>query len=172
VRAGGGRRHHPGQWAPGQSGNPSGRPRGYKRIARYLLEETDDGREVADFFLRMMRDKSLSPNLRAGAAEWIANRMVGRAQQVIKLETETRSIDWSAVLAQLPDDVLRQVVAAMESATGPSPGDPPATDPPTALPAPDDPHEDRRGVPAAPLRLALPPAGDPPGDPSDPKGAP
>ncbi len=35
-------------WKPGQSGNPSGRPRGTRDLADYVLETTDDGRELVD----------------------------------------------------------------------------------------------------------------------------
>jgi len=37
-------------WQPGQSGNPSGRPKGTRDLAGYVLETTDGGREMIDAF--------------------------------------------------------------------------------------------------------------------------
>ena len=33
-------------WKPGQSGNPSGRPKGTRDLAGYVLETTDSGKEL------------------------------------------------------------------------------------------------------------------------------
>ena len=35
-------------WKPGQSGNPSGRPRGTRDLAGYVLESTGGGKELVD----------------------------------------------------------------------------------------------------------------------------
>lgn len=42
-------------WKPGQSGNPSGRPAGTIGLARYIRDNTLDGRELADFLIAVMR---------------------------------------------------------------------------------------------------------------------
>ena len=42
-------------WQPGQSGNPSGRPRGTRDLAGYVLESTGGGRELADALLCLAR---------------------------------------------------------------------------------------------------------------------
>jgi len=38
-------------WKPGQSGNPSGRPKGTRDLAGYVLESTGGGRELVNALL-------------------------------------------------------------------------------------------------------------------------
>ena len=42
-------------WQPGQSGNPSGRPRGTRDLAGYVLETTDGGKELVDALVGLAR---------------------------------------------------------------------------------------------------------------------
>ena len=42
-------------WQPGQSGNPSGRPKGTRDLAGYVLETTDGGKELVDALLCIAR---------------------------------------------------------------------------------------------------------------------
>ena len=35
-------------WKPGQSGNPSGRPKGTRDLSSYVLETPDGGKELID----------------------------------------------------------------------------------------------------------------------------
>ena len=42
-------------WKPGQSGNPSGRPKGTRDLAGYVLETTDGGKELIDSLLSIVR---------------------------------------------------------------------------------------------------------------------
>ena len=42
-------------WKPGQSGNPSGRPKGTRDLAGYVLETTDGGKELVDSLLSIAR---------------------------------------------------------------------------------------------------------------------
>ncbi len=48
-------------WQPGQSGNPSGRPRGTRDLAGYVLETTDGGKELVDTLVSIT--KGAMPNL-------------------------------------------------------------------------------------------------------------
>jgi len=48
-------------WKPGQSGNPSGRPKGTRDLAGYVLEPTDGGKELVDALLSIAR--GAVPNL-------------------------------------------------------------------------------------------------------------
>ena len=42
-------------WRPGQSGNPSGRPKGTRDLAGYVLETTDGGKELVDALVSIAR---------------------------------------------------------------------------------------------------------------------
>ena len=48
-------------WQPGQSGNPSGRPKGTRDLAGYVLESTGGGRELIDSLLSLAR--GILPNV-------------------------------------------------------------------------------------------------------------
>ena len=48
-------------WRPGQSGNPSGRPRGTRDLADYVLETTDGGKELVDALVSIAR--GVMPNI-------------------------------------------------------------------------------------------------------------
>ena len=48
-------------WQPGQSGNPSGRPKGTRDLADYVLETTGGGRELIDSLLSIAR--GVMPNV-------------------------------------------------------------------------------------------------------------
>ena len=50
-------------WKPGQSGNPSGRPRGTRDLAGYVLETTDGGKELVDALVCIAR--GFTPNVPA-----------------------------------------------------------------------------------------------------------
>ena len=42
-------------WQPGQSGNPSGRPRGTRDLAGYVLETIDGGKDLVDTLVTIAR---------------------------------------------------------------------------------------------------------------------
>jgi len=48
-------------WKPGQSGNPSGRPKGTRDLAGYVLESTDGGKELVDALVSIAR--GVMPNV-------------------------------------------------------------------------------------------------------------
>jgi hypothetical protein len=65
----------------GQSGNPGGRPKG---LAARVREVTDDGSEIVDLMVGVLRDESASRKERMQAAEWLADRGWGRAVQEVR----------------------------------------------------------------------------------------
>jgi hypothetical protein len=64
-------------FAPGQSGNPAGRPRGLARITRELV--ADDGRPIAEFWLATMKDPGAKLSERLEASRLLADRGWGKA---------------------------------------------------------------------------------------------
>ena len=48
-------------WKPGQSGNPSGRPKGTRDLADYVLETTGGGKELVDALVSI--DRGVMPNV-------------------------------------------------------------------------------------------------------------
>ena len=48
-------------WQPGQSGNPSGRPRGTRNLAGYVLETTDGGKDLVEALVSIAR--GVMPNV-------------------------------------------------------------------------------------------------------------
>jgi len=48
-------------WQPGQSGNPSGRPKGTRDLAGYVLEATGGGKELVDALVSIAR--GVMPNV-------------------------------------------------------------------------------------------------------------
>jgi len=48
-------------WKPGQSGNPSGRPKGTRDLADYVFETTGGGKELVDALVSI--DRGVMPNV-------------------------------------------------------------------------------------------------------------
>ena len=69
-------------WQPGQSGNPSGRPRGTRDLAGYVLETTDGGKEQVDALVSINWRRYAQ---RTGA-EWLQARegAAGAASRPVK----------------------------------------------------------------------------------------
>ena len=84
-------------WKPGQSGNPSGRPRGTRDLAGYVLETTDGGKELVDALIciargimpnvavqngsRPRKDQQVRPADQLKAIEMLLDRGFGRSPQ-------------------------------------------------------------------------------------------
>ncbi len=82
---------------PGQSGNPGGRPRG---LAALVREQTNDGKELVDLMLSILRGELVidgnepTHRERMAAAEWLADRGFGKPETTnVNLTTETYSIE-------------------------------------------------------------------------------
>ncbi|SVA98636.1 uncharacterized protein METZ01_LOCUS151490 [marine metagenome] len=110
-------------WQPGQSGNPSGRPRGTRDLAGYVLETTDGGKELVDALLSIARgvmpnvpvqkgsrprkDQQVRPADQLKAIEMLLDRGFGRSPQQLDIAHSVTD----RPLAHLSDETLRLLVA-------------------------------------------------------------
>ena len=90
-------------WQLGQSGNPSGRPRGTRDIAGYVRETTDGGKELVDALVSIARgvmpnvpvqegsrprkDQKVRPADQLKAIEILLDRGVGMSPQHLDKHT-------------------------------------------------------------------------------------
>ena len=110
-------------WQPGQSGNPSGRPKGTRDLSGYVLETTDGGTELVDALVSIARgtmpdvamqegsrprkDQQVRPADQLKAIEMLLDRGFGRSPQQLDV---AHSVSVRP-LAHLSDEVLRMLVA-------------------------------------------------------------
>ena len=109
-------------WKPGQSGNPSGRPKGTRDLAGYVLEATDGGKELVDALLciargimpdlpmqegsRPRKDQQVRPADQPKAIEMLLDRGFGRSPQQLDVAHSVSD----RPLEHLSDEVLRMLV--------------------------------------------------------------
>ena len=124
-------------WQPGQSGNPSSRPKGTRDLAGYVLETTDGGKELVDALLSIVRgvtpnvpvqessrprkDQQVRPADQLKAIEMLLDRGFGRSPQQLDIAHSVTD----RPLAHLSDETLRLLV---ESAKQLNPGSPTTLD--------------------------------------------
>ena len=88
-------------WKPCQSGNPSGRPKGTRDLAGYVLETTDGGKELVDALVSIARgvmpnvpaqegsrprkDQQVRPADQLNAIEMLPDRGFGRSPQQLDI---------------------------------------------------------------------------------------
>ena len=68
-----------GRFLKGTSGNPAGRPLGFRA---YIKESTDEGNELVEVVLGVLRDLNASNRERMEAARWLADRGFGKPAAV------------------------------------------------------------------------------------------
>ena len=68
-----------GRFLKGTSGNPAGRPLGFRA---YIKESTAEGNELVDVVLAVLRDQNASNRERMEAATWLADRGYGKLAPV------------------------------------------------------------------------------------------
>ena len=114
-------------WQPGQSGNLSGRPKGTRDLAGYVLETTDGGKELVDALVSIARgvmpnvavqggsrprkDQQVRPADQLKAIGMLLDRGFGRSPQQLDVAHSVTD----RPLAHLSDETLRLLV---ESAKG------------------------------------------------------
>ena len=113
-------------WKPGQSGNPSGRPRGTRDLAGYVLETTDAGKELIDSLVSIARgvmpsvpvqkgsrprkDQQVRPADQLKAIEMLLDRGFGRSPQQLDIAHSVSD----RPLQHLSDETLRLLVENAE----------------------------------------------------------
>jgi len=109
-------------WQPGQSGNPSGRPKGTRDLAGYVLETTDGGKELVDALVSIARgvmpnvavqegsrprkDHQVRPADQLKAIEMLLDRGFGRSPQQLDVAHSVSN----RPLEHLSDEVLKLLV--------------------------------------------------------------
>ena len=109
-------------WQPGQSGNPSGRPKGTRDLAGYVLETTDAGRELIDALVSIARgvmpsvavqkgsrprkDQQVRPADQLKAIEMLLDRGFGRSPQQLDIAHSVSD----RPLQHLSDETLKLLV--------------------------------------------------------------
>ena len=109
-------------WQPGQSGNPSGRPKGTRELAAYVLETTDGGKELVDALVSIARgvmpnvavqevsrprkDQQVRPADQLKAIEMLLDRGFGRSPQQLDIAHSVSD----RPLEHLSDETLRLLV--------------------------------------------------------------
>ena len=117
-------------WQRGQSGNPSGRPKGTRDLAGYVLETTDGGKELVDALVSIARgtmpnvatqegtrprkDQQVRPADQLKAIEMLLDRGFGRSPQQLDVAHSVSD----RPLAHLSDEVLRMLVANAQQLKG------------------------------------------------------
>ena len=113
-------------WQPGQSGNPSGRPKGTRDLAGYVLESTGGGRELIDSLLSLARgilpnvavqeghrprkDQQVRPADQLKAIEMLLDRGFGRSPQQLDIAHSVSDRPF----ANLSDEMLMLLVGNAE----------------------------------------------------------
>ena len=109
-------------WLPGQSGNPSGRPKGTRDLAGYVLEATGGGKELVDALVSIVRgvvpsvaaqegsrprkDQQVRPADQLKAIEMLLDRGFGRSPQQMDIAHSVSD----RPLAHLSDATLQLLV--------------------------------------------------------------
>ena len=109
-------------WQPGQSGNPSGTPKGTRDLAGYVLETTDGGKELVDALVSIARgvmpnvasqegsrprkDQQVRPADQLKAIEMLLDRGFGRSPQQLDIAHSVTD----RPLEHLSDETLRLLV--------------------------------------------------------------
>lgn len=121
------------QFRKGHKGGP-GRPKGFRGVAKLIMEETRDGAELVEYALLVFRDEEgkRMPAQRWEALQWLSDRGLGKPLISVDLAAEVGiSLDGPVALAEMSDAELHAIVATL-------PGVLPAADEVPQLPTPID----------------------------------
>ena len=109
-------------WQPGESGNPSGRPKGTRDLANLVLAETGNGEELVAALLAVVRgempdvpgikkDRAIKISDQLRALEMLLDRGFGKAPQHVELSGHVGGSAMDRILEGWTDEDLKAVVA-------------------------------------------------------------
>jgi hypothetical protein len=78
-------------WMPGQSGNRSGRPKGFAGVAAKIMQATGDGDELISFALGVLRNTEAPLRERVACLTWLGDRSLGRPLQSVDLHASVEA---------------------------------------------------------------------------------
>ena len=81
----------------GVSGNPGGRTKAHRELARYIREKTDDGKKLADYCLAIAAKEANDDRVRMLAIEWLGDRGIGKPVQALELRDSTQQVEEAAI---------------------------------------------------------------------------
>lgn len=106
-------------FAPGQSGNPSGQPKGLLKRVRELVG--NDGTKIADYMFEVLEDDKAPRRDRMVAAAWLADRGFGKAVAVHHVDAPGSGARFPMLdLSKFTNEQLDAYIELVEIAT---PGD-------------------------------------------------
>lgn len=70
-----------------------GRPKGFRGVAKMIMRETRDGRDLVEYALKIWRDESEFDHKRWQAFEWLADRAIGRPMLMMDLDAALQTSD-------------------------------------------------------------------------------
>ncbi len=91
------------QFKKGVSGNPGGRTKAHREVARYIRDKTMDGKELADILLTIARNAEAEDRVRLLAVEALLDRGIGKPVQAVDLRVDgeiavnEQPRDWSLI---------------------------------------------------------------------------
>lgn len=105
---------------PGETGNPSGRPKSWlKGCAEEIAQQTKDGKDLVEFHVKVFKGDRVNgyqPKLKDSqkSADWLADRLWGRVPNQPGEEDQAprNQIQLLAILQMLPSDALAHVLEA------------------------------------------------------------
>lgn len=106
------------------SANPTGRPLGFRGLARKISRETRGGDELVEYALEVLRDTKAETRDRMAALAWLSDRGFGRPLQSVELLADvgvTPQLDAARVLARLDTTTLRALADAAAAGGDASP---------------------------------------------------
>jgi hypothetical protein len=110
---------HAGHFKKGQSGNPGGRPKGFKGMASKIRKETNEGEELVDFALGVLRNAAgiFTFDQQWGSLKWLADRGFGKAIDIVELhQGDSDVVDTGAQWSGLSTGELEELEQSISDA--------------------------------------------------------